>query len=471
MQTIVIGGGISGLACAYRLRQWGHPVLLLEQAPRVGGVIDTVQQEGFLFELGPQSFLSTDLLLELTNALGLARELLRANPRAPRYVLSGGRLQCVPMTPGAFLTSSLLGVGAKLRLISELFRKSQPPDTDESVADFVRRKFGEELLENLVAPFVSGIYAGDPEKLSLRSAFPDVYQWEKDFGSVIRGAIKSQPPKQKPRPALCSFTSGVVTLVRALGEKLGESARCGVRVESVCRGKANGKSTFELQVTHQGRTELLTASAIVVATQTHSAARLLARVAAPFPEHFAQIEYARAAVVAAGYRREQIAHPTDGFGFLVARKERRRLLGSVWNSSLFPGRAPEGMVNFTSFAGGATDPHLCELSDAQIAETILQELTDILKISGPPVTCLVRRYVHALPQYNLGHAKTIASLRELCTGAPGLFLTGNYFEGPSIGVCVENAFCTADSVRQYLASISESNQGEELHRKAILGSQ
>jgi oxygen-dependent protoporphyrinogen oxidase len=155
----------------------------------------------------------------------------------------------------------------------------------------------------------------------------------------------------------------------------------------------------------------------------------------------------------------------------VARKERRRLLGTVWNSSLFPGRAPEGMVNFTSFAGGATDPDLCELSDAQIAETVLQELADVLKISGPPVTCLVRRYVHALPQYNLGHTKTIASLRELCTGVPGLLLTGNYFEGPSIGACAEHAFRAADSARQYLASINASNQAEELHRKAILGSQ
>ena len=202
-QTIVIGGGISGLTCAFRLRQSGIPVLLLEQSHRVGGVIDSVQQDGFLFECGPQSFLSTDLLLKLIDALGLGPELLRADPRAPRYILTRGRLELVPMAPPALLTTSLLGISSKWRLLSEPFRRSHPPARDESVADFVRRKFGSELLELLVGPFVSGVYAGDPEKLSLRSAFPSAYEWEKEYGSVLRGAMKSRPPKEKPRPTLC----------------------------------------------------------------------------------------------------------------------------------------------------------------------------------------------------------------------------------------------------------------------------
>ena len=197
MRTIVIGGGIAGLACTYRLREMSIPALLLEQADRVGGVIESAQQDGFLFELGPQSFLSTEPLLEMIAGLGLGDELLRADPRAPRYVLADGRLRRVPMSPPALLTTSLLSAGSKWRLVSEPFRRTQPPEGDESVAAFVRRKFGNELLELLVGPFVSGVYAGDPEKLSLRSAFPAVHEWENDYGSVLRGAMKSRPAKKK----------------------------------------------------------------------------------------------------------------------------------------------------------------------------------------------------------------------------------------------------------------------------------
>ncbi len=457
-QTVVIGGGISGLACAFRLRQLGIPVLLLEQSQRVGGVIDSVQQDGFLFECGPQSFLSTDLLLELVDALGLGPELLRADPRAPRYILTRGRLEPVPMAPPALLTTSLLGISSKWQLLSEPFRRSHPPARDESVADFVRRKFGTELLELLVGPFVSGVYAGDPEKLSLRSAFPSAYEWEKEYGSVLRGAMKSRPPKEKPRPTLCSFQGGVVTLVRALGEKLGGSVHLGARVISMHRGRTNGKSQFELSVAHQGRTELLKASAVVVATETEAAGQVLSGISEHFVAQFTKIEYAPVAVVAGGYREEQMAHPVDGFGFLVPRREGMRVLGTVWNSSLFPGRAPKGMVNLTSFAGGATDRELLQSSDAEVADTIAQEVARVLKITGQPATTRVQRYARALPQYNLGHGATIAALRELCAISPGLFLTGNYLEGPSIGVCVEQAFHTAQAVQQYLASTGELDQ-------------
>jgi len=469
VRVIVIGGGISGLACAYRLRELGIPVLLLEQSQRVGGVIDSVEQDGFLFELGPQSFLSTDLLLELIHALGLSGELLRADPDAPRYVLAGGKLHAVPMSPLGLLTTSLLRVGSKWRLLSEPLRRSRPPEADESVADFVRRKFGAELLDYFVGPFVSGVYAGDPEKLSLRSAFPSAYQWEKAFGSVIRGAMKSRPPKDKPRPALCSFARGVATLVRALDEKLRESLHCEVRVVSVSRAKTNGKSEFQLQVEKQGRTEPLTASAVIVATPTYVAGPLLASLSSSFPEHFARIEYAPVAVLGAGYRKEQVGGATNGFGFLVPRKEGLRLLGCVWNSSLFPGRAPEGMTNLTSFAGGATDPELCQLDDARIAEIMSGELAGALKISGSPVAQLVHRHSRALPQYNLGHGKIVAALRERAAGIPGLFLAGNYLSGPALGACVEQGFQTAQAVRDYLASIGEISPAQELDASAVPG--
>ncbi len=469
MQTIVIGGGISGLACAYRLRQLGIPVLLLEQGSRVGGVIDSVEQEGFLFELGPQSFQSTDTLLELIDALGLSGELVRANPRAPRYVLVDGQLRRAPLTPPELLTTSLLGVATKWRVLSEPFRRSKPPLEDESVAEFTRRKFGSELLEHLVGPFVSGVYAGDPERLSLRSAFPAIYQWENDYGSVLRGAMRSRPAKGKARSSLCTLREGVAALVRALGSKLGDSLRCGARVTQVAAGKAEGRAALELQVNDGGRGEVLPAAAVVLATDTLSAGRLLAGLTAEFPKYFEAISYAPVAVVGTGYRREQVGHPLDGFGFLVARKEMLRVLGCVWNSSLFPGRAPKGMVNLTCFAGGATDREVCQWSEERIAESVAGEIAGALKITGSPLKRLVRRHTGALPQYNLGHGKTMEALREACARYPGLYLTGNYLEGPSVGACVEQAFRTAEAVRGYLGSGAAAAGTRALQQSAVPG--
>jgi oxygen-dependent protoporphyrinogen oxidase len=454
-RIIVIGGGISGLACAHRLRRAGLAVTLLEESERIGGVIQSVREAGFLFELGPQSFLSTELLLELIESLGLTAELLRADPRAPRFVLASGKLHKVPMAPPALLTTSLLSVSARLRVLSEMFRNSTPPQGDESVAAFLRRKFDDALLDNLVGPFVSGVYAGDPEKLSLRAAFSHVHEWESKYGSVLRGAMKSRPPKDKPRAALCSFREGVATLPRALGDSLGDSLQRHSRVTAIRRTSAVGAPAFELDTARGDRNERLNADAVVLATPANVSARLLAGDGQGFTDALARIEYAPVAVVSAGYRREQMDVPADGFGFLISRREKRRILGTVWNSSLFPGRAPEGIVLLTSFAGGATDPDLVSRSEDQIAELVRGEVAQIMRISGAPVAQHVQRSERAIPQFNLGHTELISSLRAACADAPGIFLTGNYLGGPSIGACVDHAFATADAVAQYCGALTD----------------
>jgi len=452
MLTVVIGGGISGLTCAYDLRSRGVPVLLLEATGRPGGVIQSVRQDGFLFELGPQSVLSSDSLLTLTSRLRLDDALLKADPRAPRYVCLGGRLHLVPMAPPGLFSTSLLGFSSKMRLLSEPFRRTTPTESDESVADFVRRKFGSELLEHLVGPFVSGVYAGDPEKLSLRSAFPALHEFEKQYGSVIRGAMKSRPPKDKPRPTLCDFREGLETLVTAMCDHLGDSLRTGVSVESIRRGKTNGSSHFEIQARSNGTVETIIADALVMATPARTAAHILTGLSVKCGEILKRIEYAAVAVVSTGYRREQVGHPLTGFGFLVPRKEGRRQLGTVWSSSLFPGRAPEGMVSLATFVGGATDPNLFELSDEQIAATVEAENTQILQISGVPVARRVDRWTHAIPQYNLGHADVLRRLREELARFPGLFLTGSYFDGPAVPACIDHALRTAAAVHESASS-------------------
>jgi oxygen-dependent protoporphyrinogen oxidase len=461
--AIVIGGGISGLTCAYHLQQAGIPVRVLDAGVRPGGVISTREKDGFRFELGPQSFLSTDPLLKLIDALGLNNELLHADSRAPRYILFRGRLVPAPLAPPSLLTTPLLGARTKWRLSTEMFRRTNPSSTDESIAAFVRRKFGDELLDRIVAPFVSGIYAGDPEKLSLRASFPKLHEFEMKYGSVLRGAMKSRPAKGAPRPGLCSFRGGMETLPRALAARLGDALLSETTVVGARHGKANGNSSFAVDLTRNGHRETLLASAVILAASVNAASEILRGVSDKFAAPFARIEYAPLAVVAAGYRRDQVRNAGNGFGFLVPRSEGLRVLGTVWNSSLFPERAPENMACFTSFAGGATDPALCGKSEDEIAEIIGGEVKRALGITGPPMTRLVHRYTSALPQYNLGHSETVAALGAAASSVPGLFLTGNYLTGPSIGSCVERANQIADAVRVYLASIGVAGVGATAH--------
>ena len=461
--AVVIGGGISGLACAYHLQQAGIPARVLEAGLRPGGLIRTGERDGFRFDFGPQSFLTTEPLLKIIESLGLKEQLLHANPRAPRYILSRGKLTPAPLAPPSLLTSSLLGPATKWRIFTEMLHRTRPPEDDESIAAFIRRKFGQELLDQLVAPFVSGVYAGDPEKLSLRGAFPKLHEFEMLYGSVLRGAMKSRPPKGTLRAGLCSFREGMETLPRSLGARLGEMLLTESSVTSLRRGKANGKPWFEIAVTRQNHHESIAANAVILATPTDAASAILQGLSDQFPSAFARIEYAPVAVVSTGYRQEQIRQPVNGFGFLVPRGEKLRVLGTVWNSSLFPERAPEDMACLTSFAGGATDPGLCGMTDTEIAETISGEVARVLGISGPPAITHVQRYARALPQYNLGHSQTVSILGGLASGVPGLFLAGNYLSGPSIGACVEQANLTADAVRFYLASIGVAGVGAVAH--------
>lgn len=451
-QVAVIGGGISGLACAYRLWQLGVPVTLLEAEATAGGLIGTTEQDGFLFETGPQSFQGTDSVLDLIRELGLEVDLCQADPKLPRYVLRDGRLEKIPMSPQAVLTSSLLGFGTRLRVASEALRRTKPPTEEESVAQFVRRKFGHEILEYLVSPFVSGVYAGDPEKLSLSAAFPSLDEWERSYGSVLRGAMKSRPAKgagQGP-PPLCSFHHGMAMLTQTMAAKLGESVRLGARVDALTKTDANDGNRYQINFTQNGRADSIGASAVVIATPAYVASHLLARISAPLARSLSGIAYAGVAVVSAGYHAKQIGAVLDGFGVLIPRSEKIRTLGTVWNSTLFPDRVGEGRVTLTSFIGGATDPEVLAMADADIEAIVQGENERILAISGPPIVSKVWKHPKALPQYNLGHGHVVETVRESERVIPGLYFAGNYLEGPSIGKCVDRGSQTAEAARAYL---------------------
>ena len=445
--VIVVGAGISGLACAYALKKSGADVLLLESSASPGGMIHSVEDAGFLFETGPQSFSATTTLNALAQDLGLTNELVPAPFGAPRYIFVDGKLKPVPLSPPAFLGSSLLNWSTKFSILREPFQKSFPPEEDESIADFVRRKFSPELLNLLVGPFVSGIYAGDPEKISLRAAFPALYEAEKAAGSIIRG-MKSVTTKgiepQAKKMTLASFRRGNQSLIKALAVRLGDSLRTDVRVTQIARAASSG---FELLADTPSGAAQFRSTKIVLATPTCVAASLLKPLAPAAADALSQIEYAPVAVVSLGYRRADVAHSLNGFGFLVPRSVGLRILGTVWSSSLFPNRAPADHVQVTSFLGGATDPETVSLSDSSLVDLAHRELTAILGLKSRPIVSRVTTYENAIPQYNLGHTARLATVRSVLENIPDVRLVGNYLRGPAIGACIEQAQEVAESIR------------------------
>jgi oxygen-dependent protoporphyrinogen oxidase len=449
--ALVVGGGISGLVCAYALRKSGIAAEIVEASPRPGGAIQSIRRDGFLLELGPQSFSSASALMDLCHELGLDNQILPA-PRAPRLVLLDGALEPAPLSPPAFFTSSFFAMKTKWSVLRDVFGRSVPPANEESVGAFVRRKFTTELLERLVGPFVSGIYAGDPEKLSLRAAFPQLYDAESQAGSIVRGLVRlGKPIKQteRSRRTVFSFRDGNETLVHTLAARIGPALRTNVQATRIVRRE---DASLDVQFESGGQPETISAKALILATPTEVTGKLLSGQDSSLESLLKSIAYAPVAVVSLGYRRSEIRHPLDGFGFLVPRSAGLRVLGTVWNSSLFSGRIPDGHVLMTSFVGGVTDPAAVELRPAELANLVHSQTAPLLSATGNPVFSQVTVWPRAIPQYNLGHLDRMAAVRKLLKNCPGIWLTGNYLGGPAVGSCVEQAIAVAEEVRNALQS-------------------
>lgn len=447
-EVIVGGGGVSGLVCAYALQRMGRDVLLVEASNSPGGLIRSERRDGYLIEHGPQSFSRTAELGKLCQELGIEGEILQAELRAPRFVLINGGLVRVPLSPLALFTSSLLSWGTKWSIVRDILGKTKPPEDDESIAQFTRRKFSAELLERLVGPFVSGIYAGDPERLSLRASFPQLYEGEQRNGSVIRGALVEAKAKSGPRerPALQSFREGNETFVRTLANKLGPAVRCGAEVTRIERGGKGQAARFAITLRSPSGDDNVHTDELVVALPPNIAANLLGAIDAEFDRILGGIEFAPVAVVALGYALADLTHELKGFGFLIPRSAGLPVLGTVWNSSLFPGRVPEGRVLLTSFVGGSLDPTVASLDVARLTQMTHKVLSPLLGIHKPPVFANVHVHECALPQYNLGHMERLARLEVLRGRVPGLWFVGNYLRGPAIGSCVEQALAVAGAI-------------------------
>jgi oxygen-dependent protoporphyrinogen oxidase len=463
VEALVVGAGISGLATAYALQKAGIATRVVEAAARPGGVIQSVKRDGYLVECGPQSFSGNGSISAMCRDLGILEERVLADPKARRYVLIDGKLQNVPMGPG-LLASSFMGGGTRTAILRDIFGKSESPEPDESVASFVRRKFSPTLLDRLVGPFVSGIYAGDPEKLSLRAAFPLLYEAEKAAGSITRGVFKvikqrkasngTQPQAPKEKATLQTFRDGNETLIRAIAGRLGDRLTCGTeitRIEALDSGQ-EPKARFRVSLRGPRGEEIVETERLILSVPTETAGRLLEPLDLGFAAQLSAIAYSGVAVVSLGYLLRDAGDSLNGFGFLVPRSSGLSILGTVWNSSLFPGRAPAGEALLTSFVGGATNPGAITKSPEELAAQVHRELTPLLNLRREPVFTNVTIWKRAIPQYNLGHTARIAAVETLRTRFPGLYFSGNYLNGPAIGTCVEHALKVADEVRVSFAN-------------------
>jgi oxygen-dependent protoporphyrinogen oxidase len=451
--AIVVGAGVSGLAAAFGLEKRGFDVELLEAAARAGGVIESRRRDGFLYETGPNSTLdTTPLIAELLRDVGIENE--RANVASvgdTRYIVRNGRLVPLPTSPGAFLTTPAFSLGAKLKLLREPFIAAAPADAEESVADFVRRRLGQEFLDYAVDPFVAGIYAGDPERISVKAAFPRLHALEQKYGSLIKGQIKGAKERRanaeqaKNVAKSFSFRSGMQTITDALARAVTNVAT-GVRVERVAR--ANGG--YVIEATRDGAPLVRHARAVIVATPAYAAAPIVQSLAPDASRELAAIGYAPVAVVATAYRRTDVAHPLDGFGFLVPKKERRAMLGTLFSSSMFDGRAPGDSVLVTSFVGGRRDPERANLPDERLAELVARELASLVGAVKPIWTEVVR-WPRAIPQYDLGHLARLVAVEAAEASLPGLRFCANYRGGVSMGDCVKSAHATVEALAEHLA--------------------
>lgn len=474
-RIVIVGGGISGLATAFRLRQAADAegralqITILEAEDQPGGKMRSDREGGFVIERGPNGFLDSRLnALGLMVDLGIENLLMRADRNAAkRFVCRDGRLVPLPETPPAFLRSSLLSGAAKRRLMHEPWIPAGTAH-DESIGDLAARRMGPEARDYLVDPMISGVYAGDPARLSAAAALPRLVLMERKYGSWIRGAIALQGGLPRllgkmagrvfgrgpgggisagPSGVLTSFKGGVTTLVQVLAERVGASLRLGAPVTSIERvatGWLVGAGTGE-------GTHYYPADALVLACPADVSSRLLQSAFPSLSGELGAIPYASITVVAVGFNKADLPEgAVDGFGFLVPEVEHRPVLGVLWDSSIFPDRAPPGQVLLRAMVGGARHPDLAVAADEVLVPMVLQQIAELMGIRATPTRVHVVRWAQGIPQYNVGHLDRMARIDASLSRLPGLFLCHNSYRGISLDDCCREAQLASDRVISHL---------------------
>lgn len=451
-RVVIVGGGISGLTAAYFLGEWSRKenpieITLLEARERFGGAIETQRRDGFLLEAGADSFLAEKpWARNLCKRLHIENEIIPTRDEFRRsFIYQDGKLIPVPsgfylIAPaklGALFSTPLLSRAGKWRMAWELFTPPKKDDSDESVAHFVRRRFGEEALSKIGQPMIGGIYMADPEELSLQATFPRFHEMERSFGSVTKALLfeKSKDAQQAsgPRYSLfLSFRDGMEKLVSALVAQM--SAVQMKRSTPVTRLEFGNPWKIHLEKGHP-----LEAEAVCLALSTYQAARLIQPFAGKLAEHLNRIPYESVATVNAAYWKEDLKKPLEGFGFVVPAAQKKTLAACTFSNVKYPGRAPDDSVLLRAFAGGALQRSAFDFSDKELEQKVISELQEILGIQNKPRFVWVRRFPHSMPQYHVGHLNLVRTIIEETRSYPGLYLAGNGLKGVGIPDCIFQA--------------------------------
>jgi oxygen-dependent protoporphyrinogen oxidase len=453
----IIGAGITGLTAAFYLKRKGVPVTVYEASDRVGGAIESIRTEGYLAEFGPNTILETSpKVTQLVCDAGLAPRRLDPDPRAEaRYVVRYQRPIEMPGSPLGFFTTKLFSAKAKLAVLREPFVRPRRDGKEESIAEFVVRRLGQEFLDHAIDALVAGVYAGDPYKLSVPQAFPKLAQLEARYGSLIKGQIfgardrKRRGEVAKDRAPKFSFDQGLQVLPDTLREQLGEAVRLNTAVTRLTQTPDG----WTLDLRARGQQTRAEHSAVIYAGTAFKLAELEVQAAAPLHLNtFAEIRYPPVASVVLGFRREDVAHACEGFGMLIPKVEGFRILGTIFSSSLFPNRAPAGHLTLTSYIGGERNPDLASLSPGKLFALTCEDLRVVLGVRGKPTFQHSVFYPRAIPQYNVGYGRFRELMSDIEQKAQGLFFAGHYRDGISLSDTIVSGCNVAERVGEYLAA-------------------
>ena len=432
----VIGAGITGLTAAFYLQRRGVPVTVYEGSGQVGGVIQSTRKDGFLAEAGPNTILETSpKITQLIRDAGLENRRMNSDPAAEaRFVVRYGRPIQMPGSPFGFLGTKLFTAGAKLTFLREPFVKPRRDGVEESIAQFVVRRFNQEFLDHAVDALVAGIYAGDPYKLSLAHAFPRLKALEDNYGSMIKGQIFGARDRKKSgeiarnRAAKVSFDEGLQVLTDTLAAQLGDAVKLNAPVKRLTRLDDGWRvTTVSGDAEHSAVIYCGTAYRLAELEITSRAGQAIGLSA------LADIRHPPVASVVLGFRREDVSHPCQGFGMLIPKVEGFKILGTIFSSALFPNRAPAGHVLLTSYVGGERQPELAHLPPEKLVELVALDLKTLLGVRGKPVFTYTAVWPRAIPQYNVGYGRFKELLAGTETALPGIFFAGHYRDGISLG--------------------------------------
>jgi protoporphyrinogen/coproporphyrinogen III oxidase len=452
----IIGGGITGLTAAFYLERAGIPVTVYESGGRVGGAIRSLRQDGYLAEFGPNTILETSpKIARLIRDAGIESRRLEPPPEADaRYVVRYKRPIAMPGSPLGFFTTPLFTLAAKLAVLREPFVPPRRDGVEESIAGFVVRRLGREFLDHAIDAMVAGVYAGDPAALSLQQAFPKLAALEAKYGSLIKGQIfgarerRARGEIAKDRAPKFSFDEGLQVLPDTLCKLLGDAVRLNTPVTRLTPEAGGWRLEFR---TPDGESRA-DHSAVVYAGTAFQLAELQVGTSAELLDlsPFSAIRHPPVASVVLGFRREDVAHPCEGFGALIPNVEGFKILGSIFSSSLFPNRAPAGHVTLTSYIGGERHPELASLPPEELYELTLRDLGLLLGVKGRPTFRHCAFYPKAIPQYNLGYGRYRALMTEIETKSPGLYFSGHYRDGISLGDSIVSGCNIAERVGKSL---------------------